>query len=85
MGLYRDHSSDFWADFNSTSFTVTDHFSHDLLLVEKSIAEALEKPIVLIDRLINLTTDNSNDIVLDLFAGTGVVAKSCKKTIGNIW
>lgn len=37
-----------------------------------------EKPAALIERLVKMSTNNENDIVLDFFAGTGVVAEVCK-------
>ncbi|CAN5711939.1 hypothetical protein BH10BDE1_BH10BDE1_03350 [soil metagenome] len=38
-----------------------------------------EKPVALIERLIAMTTSDPSDVVIDLFAGTGVVAEAAKK------
>lgn len=38
-----------------------------------------EKPAALIERLVKMSTHNENDIVLDFFAGTGVVGEVCKR------
>lgn len=60
---------DVWTDISSTQ-------------VGEKLDYATQKPIKLIERLLNLYT-KENDTCIDFFAGSGVLGRACKKTNRN--
>jgi adenine-specific DNA-methyltransferase len=66
--------NDVWLDMNASG-------THDLKKVIKNSNFDMPKPVALIKRIIYMTTKyNSNDIILDFFAGSGTTGQAVMET-----